>query len=196
MFRHIKSPMSRAGKFVIIASAMWLIASELYAAHRTNAGGLLDIVISLCFFGVVIYAVVLVFAEWRKRRWRAMIPLAACVLSVVVFIPLGRLVSRAVFAWSLLSYEGVVQQIEFGSIPVSGEYAEIRGAEREARLAYGVFADKDTNGVLTVMFFTESGFPALHGGYIYRSSGELSAELESRWPIREKVRSKWFYFSN
>src|SRR5207244_13650063 len=102
-------------------------------------------------------------------------------------IPIGRLVSHAVFAWSLPSYERVVQQIESGSIPVSAEFAKIRQAEREARLAYGVFAGKDTNGILTVVFFTESGFPALHSGYMYRSSGEMSSGLESRWPINQKL---------
>ena len=188
--------MSRAGKFVVVGSAVWLVASEAYAAHRTPLGQLLDIFISLCYLAVVVLAVVLVFTGWRQRRWRAMIPLAACVIAAVAFIPLGRLVSSALFAWSLPSYETIVRQMESGTIPVSTEFSEVRQAEPGARLARGVFAGKDTNGVLTVIFFTEAGFPALHSGYLYRSSGELGSGLESRWPINEKVRSNWFYISN
>jgi hypothetical protein len=188
--------MARDGKLMVVASVIWLFAQEAIAAHRTSLGLLLGLLLSFCFLLVAILAVVRVFTEWRERRWRAAIPLAVCVFAVIIFIPLGRLVSRAVFAWSLPSYERIVRRIESGSIPVPAQFGEVREAKQEARLAYAVFAGKDTNGVLTVIFFTEKGFPALHSGYLYTSSGELGLGLQSRLPIREKVRSKWFYVSN
>ena len=193
---HIHRMMSRHGKLVVVASVIWLIASEMVTAHRASSLVLLDLFISLCFFGVIIFSFVLSFADWRQRRWRALLPLAVCVFAVAIFIPLGRLISYAIFDWSLVSYEAIVRQVESGSIPTSAEFSKIPQADRQARLAYGVFAQKDTNGVVRVMFFTESGFPALHSGYLYSSSGEPGSGVESRWPIVRKVKDKWFYISN
>jgi len=188
--------MSRAGKFVVVASVIWLFANEAIAAHRTTALVFLGMFMSLCFLGVAVFGLVLAISEWRQRRWRAVLPLVACVLAVVVFIPLGRMISRAMFDWALPTYEAVVRQIESGGIPASSEFSELPQAEHQARLAYGVFAQKDSNGVVSVIFFTESGFPALHSGFLYSSSGEPGEGIESRWPTVEKIRTNWFYISN
>jgi len=188
--------MSRSGKFVVVASVVWLAATEAIAAHRTTGLVFLGILISLGFLAVTVLGLVRAFTEWRQRRWRAILPLAACVLAVLIFMPLERLITHAVFDWSLPSYEAVVRRVESGSIPSSAKTSDITQAAREARLAYGVFAQKDPNGVVTVMFFTESGFPALHSGYMYSSSGEPASGFESRWPTVEKVKSNWFYISN
>jgi hypothetical protein len=193
---HMDLMMSRAGKFVVVASVIWLVANEAIAAHRTSISVLLGVFSSLCFLGVIVFSLVLSFTDWQQRRWRALLPLAACVVAIAIFLPLGRLITDAVFDWSLPSYEAIVQQVESGSIPTSVEFSEMPQAERQARLAYGVFAQKDTNGVVRVMFFTESGFPALHSGYLYTSSGEPGSGVESRWPTVHKVRNKWFYISN
>ena len=41
--------MSRPGKFVVVASAIWLVVSEVIAAHRTTNGMLLSLLITLLF---------------------------------------------------------------------------------------------------------------------------------------------------
>jgi hypothetical protein len=71
-------------------------------------------------------------------------------------------------------------------------------AESEARLVYRVYAEKATNGILMVEFDTEAGFPVKHSGYLYSSSGQIESgsRMDSRWPIREEVRSGWFYVSD
>jgi len=192
----VKLRMSRAGKFVVLASVVWLAAAETIAAHRTTGLVFLGLLISLCFLAVTVLGLVRAFTEWRQRRWRAVLPLAACVFAVSIFMPLGRLITHAVFDWSFPSYEAVVRRVESGSIPSSTEVSDITQAARGARLAYRVLAQKGTNGVVMVMFFTESGFPALHSGYMYSSSGEPVSGFESRWPTVEKVKSNWFYISN
>ena len=188
--------MSRAGKFVVVASVVWLVASEAIAAHRTTALVFLGMFIDLCFLGVAVFGLVHAISEWRQRRWRAVLPLATCGLAAAVFIPLGRMISRAMFDWALPSYEAVVRQVESGVIPASSEFSELPQAEQQVRLAYGVFAQKDSNRVVRVIFFTESGLPALHSGYLYSSSGEPGLGIESRWPTVEKIRNNWFYISN
>jgi hypothetical protein len=104
--------------------------------------------------------------------------------------------SEAKFRLSLPDYERIVQLMESGSIHVPAPFGEVQLSAQDAHLAQNVFAGRDTNGVLTVMFFTRSGFPALHSGYMYRSSGEAGPDFAARWPGLEKVTNKWFYISN
>ncbi|MDB6065213.1 MAG: hypothetical protein JWR26_1421 [Pedosphaera sp.] len=73
---------------------------------------------------------------------------------------------------------------------------DIKQSAPNAPLAYGVFARRATNGAVIVLFFTESGFPALHSGYLYCSTGKPDSADESKWPIIEKMRNNWFFFSN
>jgi hypothetical protein len=81
---------------------------------------------------------------------------------VTCFLGCSRSDSRAAFLSSLPRYERVVGSMESGSVPMPAQFGEVRLASEDARLAQNVFAGRDTNGVLTVMFFTRSGFPALH----------------------------------
>jgi len=134
--------MSRAGKFVVVASAVWLAAAETIAAHRTTGLVFLGLLISLGFLAVTVLGFVRAITEWRQRRWRAVLPLAACVFALLIFMPLGRLITHAVFDWSLPSYEAVVRRVESGSIPSSAEASDITYAAREARLTYRVIAQK------------------------------------------------------
>ena len=186
--------MSRSGTYVVIASLIWLMIDEAIAAHRTMGLQFLGMFMSLCFLGVILFSFVRMFTEWRQRSWRAAVPFATCAITVVLFIPLGRLVSRAVFAWALPSYEAIVQQVESGGILVTNEFVEIPQTEK-ARLVYEVRGKRDANKVVKIMFFTEEGFPALHSGYLYSSSGEAGSEIESRW-VASKLRDHWFFISN
>jgi ABC-type transport system involved in multi-copper enzyme maturation permease subunit len=151
---------------------------------------------SIAFLGITIYSLQLVFNERRARGWKAALPFAVCVLMIVIFIPLGTLVSTAVFAYSLPSYEAIVRKVESGSIEVHEHFETIPQATQKARLTYRVDAKKDASGVVRVIFWTEFGFPTFHSGYLYSSSGKLDSDLKSRWPITEQVRSNWFYISN
>ena len=111
---------------------------------------------------------------------------------------MGRTVHQALFAWALPSYEQVVGEIQAGRIVVTEKFDRIPEAEARARLAYAVFAQRQPDGTLLVEFLTESGFPVKHSGYLYSSSGtiEKGASIDSRWPIKRKVREHWFYISD
>jgi hypothetical protein len=88
--------------------------------------------------------------------------------------------------------------MESGSIPVSTNWTSFPQAVPLAPLTYAVFAQKDTNGVLTVEFITESGFPVKHSGYLYILSGviEPGSKEDSHWPIRKEEGTRWFFISN
>lgn len=171
--------MSRGGKFVTGAAVVCFVADEAITAHRTGGLMLLGLAVTLVFLAATILGFGLAFAEWRELRWRAVLPVATCIFLISIHNPLGRLISRAVFSWSLPSYEAVVRRVESGSIPAHAEISDITPQAREARLACTVFARKDTNGMVSVMFMTQSGFPALHSGYMYCSSGQPCQGIES-----------------
>ena len=190
--------MSRLGKFVVIVAVIWFFGSTLFFSHRTNLSQLLTLPLVPCFHVAVIISIVCIFSEWRQRRWLSLLPFAACVVSVIVSGMVVRPIRHAIFIQSLPSYEAVVRQMESGSIPVSTNLSPIPQAVPQARFAYAVLAEKDTNGVLTIEFLTEGGFPVKHSGYMYCSSGIIApgSTADSRWPIRHEERPRWFYISD
>jgi hypothetical protein len=81
---------------------------------------------------------------------------------------------------------------------VSGEVISVPlvGAERD--LGYGVLAERDPNGVLTVELLTGGGFPVKHSGYLYTSSGSVrpGSFFDERWPFKTEMKAKWFRISD
>ena len=190
--------MSRLGKFVLVVAVIWFVGYTAYFSHRTNLTQLLTLPLIPCLLAAVVASVVCIFREWRERRWFALLPFAVCVLSVVLSRMVTNQIRHAIFSWSLPSYEAVVHQMESGSIPVPTNLDRIQQAESQARWVYTVLAQKDNNGVLTVAFLSEAGFPVKHSGYLYCSSGVITpgSVIDSRWPIRHEERPKWFYISD
>ena len=194
--------MSPAVKVIVGTSLLWFIAVTTYYSHRGAWSLLFLLSISLCVSAAVVLSIACAFVNWRQRRWRAIFPLAisafalcSSVLSLRILVPTIR---HAIFEWSLPSYEAIIYQIESGGIPVSVKLTLIPGVEQKIPLAYAVFAQKDSNCLLIVEFWTEGGFPVQHAGYLYISSGAIEpGSLEdSRWPIRQKERPNWFYISD
>ena len=190
--------MSRSGKFVVYVSVIWCVGCVALLTRRTSLLQLLSLPLVLLFFAAVVTSLACVFTGWRQQRWRSMIPLLACVIAFFLSGKLVRTARHFVFVWALPSYEAVIRQMESGSIPVSANLNRIPRAEPGARWVYRVFAARNANGVLMVEFLTETGFPVKHSGYLYSSSGviEPGSEVDSRWPIRHEVRSKWFFISD
>jgi hypothetical protein len=184
--------MSHVRKIIVAIALIWCVCATASAAHRTTAGVLLGLFLAAGLLFAIVAAIACAFADWRRRRWRSLLPLGVCVISLFVPWMLVPPIRHALFVWSLPSYEAIVQRIESGSIPLTAGDGRIVQAEPGARLTYRVVAQRATNGALTVIFFTEEGFPALHSGYLYSSSGDPG----SRWPIVEQVRSNWFFISN
>jgi hypothetical protein len=190
--------MSRLSKFVIGIAVIWCVGAVAFFTRQTPLLQFLSFPFFLCFVGGGGASLVCIVSEWRQRRWRSLIPLAACVIAFFLSGILVRTARHFVFVWALPSYEAVVHQMESGSILVSTNFDNIPQAESEARLVYRVFAQREADGVLMVEFDTESGFPVKHSGYLYSSSGVIvpGSRMDSRWPVRRELRSRWFYVSD
>ena len=193
---------SPAVRFIACVSLLWFIAVTTYYSHRGGWSLLFLFSLSLCFLAAVVLGIACALVNWEQRRWRSIFPLAICGLalyssdlSLRILVPANR---RAIFEWSLPSYEAIVHQIDTGIIPVSDTLTRIADVEQKIPLAYAVFAQRDGNDVLIIEFLTEAGFPVKHSGYMYVSSGtvEPGSFEDLRWPIRQNERPNWFYISD
>jgi hypothetical protein len=140
-------------------------------------------------------SIVCVFARWRRWRFRAFIPLALCIITAIVPGMISHRLMDAGFVRIMPRYSALVQQMETGQIVVSNTPTRVVLSANDVGLAYLVWADKTTNGVLTVTFFVGGGFPNEHWGYLYRSSGENPPQewwIENDWMGR-RLNDKWFY---
>lgn len=194
----MNGPMSRTGKPIVVIAVIYFFASTIFFSHRTDLSQLLTLPAAFCFLSAVIGSVVCIFTDWKEYRWRSLAPFTACILSVILSSMLAIRIRHAVFIHSLPRYEAVVHQIESGSISVSTNMERIPQAESQAPFAYAVFAERDSNRILTVIFLTEAGFPVKHSGYMYCSSGIIApgSYTDSRWPIRHEEKPKWFGISD
>ena len=104
------------------------------------------------------------------------LPVGACILSILLSSILTNWIRHAIFVNCLPSYEQIVRRIESGEILVSSNLTDLPQAIPTARMAWAVRAKKDSDGVLTVEFLTEKGFPVKHSGYLYCSSGTIEPE--------------------
>ncbi len=190
--------MSVRGKIIIAASVVWFLVETAYGAHRRALLQILALPLFLSIVVAIVLSFAWVFLGWRQHRWRAAVPFVVCLLLCFGSLAAALSIRQRLFDWALPSYEAVVQQMQAGTIAITTNWSRIPAAEAQARLVYEVIAQRDTNGVLTVVFFTENSFPARSSGYLYSSSGaiEPSAFRFSGWPTRIQVRPEWFYVSH
>src|SRR3954463_16013385 len=130
----VRPRMSRLGKFVVSVAVIWCVGYVAFFTRRTPLWQILTLPLVLLFFAAIIASVVCVFAEWRQRRWRSLVPLAACVMASFLSGMLVRVTRHLVFVWALPRFQTVVHQMEACSIPVSVCFDEAPQAEAEARL--------------------------------------------------------------
>ena len=75
---------------------------------------------------------------------------------------MGRGICQWTFERSLPSHGDSIRQMEAGTISVSSRLQ--RFPQAEGHDAYGVFAYRSTDGVLTVEFWCGKGFSPMHSG--------------------------------
>ena len=156
---------------------------------------MLSMPVNAAYMGAWIASIVCTFFCWRRWRFRALIPLAVCIATDVVTRTVSHPLLEAGFERVMPRYTEIIQQMEVGQILVANTPKRVVLSGKQAELAYAVWADKATNGILTVTFIVGGGFPVKHWVYLYRSSGENPPEawwIENEWMGR-RLSDKWFY---
>ncbi len=183
------------GKIVAPICVVWFLAVAAFAWWQSNLIKLLTMPVTAAYFGSWIASIVCIFVCWRRWHVRALIPLAICIATAAVTRMVSPRLEDAGFVRVMPRYAALVQQMEAGQIVVSNTPTRVALSAKDADLAYAVWADKTTNGILTVTFFVGGSFPVKHWGYLYCSSGEDPSPewwIKNEWMGR-RLNDKWFY---
>jgi hypothetical protein len=188
--------MSRSYKIALVIAILWFIARAVFAARPSVEAQTVLMILTFGFFFVGIISFVRALTQWRKGRFRAVAPLAGCILIVAVAPMAASAVRRSVFHQSLARYESVIRRIESGEIQLTNQLRNI--SPSESGLSHSVLAQREANGVFTVEFLSGSGFPVKHSGVLYCSSGfiEPGSVTASRWPKKVEMKPRWFRVSD
>ncbi|MEI7730465.1 MAG: hypothetical protein WCO56_12890 [Verrucomicrobiota bacterium] len=159
---------------------------------------LLTIPANIAYAAALITSFVWAFVRWRRFRFWSFIPLAICLTAEFLNGIITPRLLVAGFERVAPRYATIIQRIEAGDIAVQTEPMRLNLLPAEAELASATWAEKGTNGVLTVTFFVGGSFPVRHWGYLYSSSGEIKpgSRADEIWPKRKKLRDKWFWIAN
>ena len=95
-------------------------------------------------------------------------------------------------------FEKVVSDLEATTAVPPASFVQIPVREDAGHMAYAIFAQRLADGRLAVEFLTGGGFPVVHRGFLFLSSGGIEdfPEMASRWPLREPMRDRWLYIGD
>lgn len=194
--------MPRGTKIVFVICGAWFLCDVAFIVQPTPIIGWLALLTALGFVIACLVTVVRAFTQWKVHRIRALVPFVACLVAVLIAKPVGILIGDTLFwQWRLPHYETVIHRMEAGSIPVSARpnlmTPDEIGIDRV--LAYVVFAQKDTNSLLTIAFvYGGAGPPPYHTAYLYCSSGVIESDsfFDHRYPYRRRMNNRWFKVSD
>jgi hypothetical protein len=179
------------------ACVAWCATSVAFNARPTTVlqltslGALLLLIVAAC--ASLVTAVVGV----RRRRWRTLLPLAACVACPFVAGYASEQAERVLFARSLSNYQVVVARLESAAL-APFEHHERPQAEADIAGVDSVFAERTQDGVLLVELDFGTGFPAKHTAHLYSSSGSIPSRsrMAKRWPFTRRLADRWLLVSN
>jgi hypothetical protein len=196
---NVKQNMPRYAQIIFIVCAVCFLEFVAFGVRPTNIKGLLLLPCGFLFFCICIFSLVTVFTKWRASRFWALASLAACLLLLPTSGFVGRLIRDELFKQRFSLYEALVQKIESGNIPISSEGQVVSTTNYDSSLAERVVAERETNGVLIVVFnYGGAGPPPYHVDYLYISSGVIDpgSYLDKRYPSQTKIKDKWFEVVN
>ncbi|EEF62541.1 hypothetical protein [Pedosphaera parvula] len=183
--------MSQNARNTFIIAGSWFVTIVAWIVRPKPGLLFLAMFLSLALIVVGFIGFVTAFTDWRKEHWRSFIPLATCVVVVVVAPDLGKGIRDLMFRWSLPGYEALIRRMESGNIQVTKEWREVE--EAEGLVPYGVAAMRGSNDSLIVEFRYGAGFPVKHSAYVYCSSGVID---HSEYQRGHEIKSKWFEVSD
>jgi hypothetical protein len=171
------------------------IVTVAYGVHRNSDMQLVALAMYGFFTLFTIYNIIYALQQQKKQHWLCVLPLSFCICAIVLDGPLTNIARDIVESWALPKYEKIVEEIQSGKIPIStNDDNLIPPKTYSAPLVYDLFAKKSEDQNLVVEFMTEGGFPALHAGYMFSASDEVSPIIH-HWPEYTKIKKNWFFVS-
>jgi hypothetical protein len=188
--------MPRFTKIAMITAGLWFVIFGVFVAHQTPKTQILSALMTLAFLVVILISFVRIFTDWKRQRWRSLIPFVSCMLAIALYPASRSAIRRITFERSLPHYETIIRQIESSPVPISSESRQIEQTEDSS--IYHIRANRSPDGVLSVEFLTGGGFPVKHSGYLYCSSGVIipGSYFDSRWPKKREMKTQWFRISD
>jgi hypothetical protein len=187
-------PIAYGAAFACVA---WCVTSVAFSARPTPALQFASLGALALFVVASGASFVTAVLGLRRRRWRALLPLAACVACPFVAAYASEQVVRVIFERSLSGYEVVVAGIDAGSrAPFQNHWRP--QAEADIAGVDSVGAERTEEGVLLVQFDFGAGFPAKHTAHLYSSSGSIptGSRMAKRWPFTRRLGDRWLLVSN
>jgi hypothetical protein len=179
---------------------MWFVCCSVLAAQPTSSLLWGSVLLTIPFGVVCLICLIRIFTEWKVHRLRALVPFLICLVVLLSARRVGWIIGNELFErWRLPRYEVLIRKIQSGTIPVSTELTRIPMATNDLYIAYIMFAQRATNGALTVEFnYGGAGPPPMHSAYLYSDSGsiERGSRFDERWPYRRRISTQWFEVSD
>lgn len=187
--------MRRRHQFIYLAAGAWLLTISSLSLHLSGTLQLASIIATLLFAMAALLSLFELVRRWREAK--AYLPLATCLATVLaallVLPPLVSAAQAALFRWSQSELQALVDRSDVKSIQ-PGQAIVLPLSTQERRLVRFATARRNDDGTLFVSVLTETGFPVLHAGYLYSSSGSLepASERLQNWPVARAVSPNWY----
>lgn len=189
--------MRRNARIVFWISGIWSLTMAASAWLHSPTVKMVVMLPTIAFLGAAVTSIAWIFIYGSELGLRAAVPFFVCLGCGVLTAVMSPILLDAGFARVLPRYQRIIDQIEAGRIIVSAKPARIPLSEADSPLAYAVWGEKATDGVLTVTFLVGGTFRK-HWGYRYCSAGNIVSRASSdlQWPSKRQLSDNWFYVSD
>ena len=182
-------------RLIFVAEAVLflsLIGFTARPAFSNQSLFMLSFLLMLPLYPIVFFG--LFFAQNKPFRPQMAIALLLAPLSLFVGGFLGGHANTYLFYRDLPRMKEVVALLQ--TRPLTSRRERIDLPVQYKDLAYVTQAGKDSQGIVTVLFFVGGGFPAKHTCYLYRSDDKISSDLRAEWHSSRHREKNWFQVSD
>jgi len=162
-------------------------------------------VFSICLVYALISTAIVGISKWRKQSRFWLVPSALCI-AFLVSLPEAAKIGVYVGDWQfrrhLDEYVGIVDAVKKGTFPCGPKLTQIEVNNRPPHVNL-VWAACCPDGSVTVDFYSITGVPLVHAGYLFRGGSQTNScmmetmRLERRrWPYQRRITENWYRCSD
>jgi hypothetical protein len=167
---------------IYILYGIFAVVRALFAFRETPGLQLLLMLFFLGLFVSVILSVVYASRSWSRLHWRALFPLATCVVVFLAPAKLGCFARDTYFRRQIPRLDGAVQTYRS-----SGQWPGVSWS------GYLVTPGKLQDNDMDVIFWWGGGFPVKHTVLIYHSSDDPKSHFKkSSWRSGYPLQDHWW----